>query len=146
MLRKLPEIADRAELATVYSQRISVSAIAIATAQATHFAQFGIFAHNSLPRACACAVCMGVICLRIASLLFEASLAPCAAARFHQVRPGIGVHRILRHTRALSVHDAKVDLRTSVTLLRGAAIPIHSLDIVFGHTVAIAVHEPEIEL
>ena len=57
---------------------------------------------------------------------------------------GFGV--VLRHALALSVHDAKIELRDGVALLCGFAIPLDRFGVVPQPALAALVHDAEVEL
>ena len=60
--------------------------------------------------------------------------------------PQCGLGGVLRHALALSVHDAKIELRDGVALVCSFTIPLDRLGIVPQHTLAALVHNAEVEL
>ena len=53
---------------------------------------------------------------------------------------------VLQYAFALGVHAAEIVLGAGMTLLGGAAVPLHRLGMVLRYALALGVHEAEIEL
>ena len=53
---------------------------------------------------------------------------------------------VLRDARAVSVQNAKIELRDAVALLRGFAIPLDRLGVIPQHALAALVQDAQVEL
>src|SRR5258708_3483245 len=67
-------------------------------------------------------------------------------SRSRQAEPHVCVSIVLRHAQPRSVTEAKIDLRSNMTLICSAARPLRSLDPVLGHSYACRVQHREVEL
>src|ERR1051325_2162026 len=67
-------------------------------------------------------------------------------SRSRQTEPHVCVSIVLRHAQSRSVTEAKICLRSNMTLVCSAAPPLGSLDPVLGHGYAREVQEPDAEL
>src|SRR5690606_17135688 len=63
-----------------------------------------------------------------------------------QVEPFRSLNIILGNPFAVGIHDPKVELRFSISLFGGLAIPRHRLRRVLGNPFAMPIHEPKVEL
>src|SRR5688572_7847379 len=67
-------------------------------------------------------------------------------SRSRHTEPHVCVNIVLRHAQSGSVTEAKIDLRSNMTLVCSAAKPLRSLDPVLGHGDAREVQDPDVEL
>ena len=67
-------------------------------------------------------------------------------SRGRQTEPHVCLNIVFRHAQSRSVTEAKIDLRSNMTLVCSAAKPLRSLGPVLGHGDAREVQDPDVEL